>query len=221
MPSYYPHLTGRENLEVIRRLSGGKKSDIARALAVVGLEKDANRVARQYSLGMCQRLGLAIALLNHPDVLVLDEPTNGLDPAGIHEMRELFQHLRGEGVTLLISSHLLAEVEQIATHIGIIRQGKLIFQGTPPELRAHYPRRLSVGIDRPDEALAWLKDRGYPVLQTTDHHVDVPIHSEEEAAGLNGGLVSAGFAVHEARYEQLSLEDIFLQVTSHETRLGE
>jgi ABC-type multidrug transport system ATPase subunit len=220
MPSYYSHLTGRENLEVIRRLSDGKKTDITRVLQLVGLEEDANRVVRQYSLGMCQRLGLAIALLNHPDVLVLDEPINSLDPAGIHEMRELFQHLREEGVTLFISSHLLSEIEQIATVIGIIRQGKLIFQGTPKELRAQYPRRLSIGIDRLPDALIWLKQQGHEVLQTSDRHIDIPIHNKEESAKLNGRLVEAGFMIYETRYESLSLEDIFLQVTSRENQSG-
>ncbi|BBB47061.1 ABC transporter ATP-binding protein [Pelolinea submarina] len=221
MPSYYPHLTGFENLEVIRRLSGGKKNDIARVLHLVGLEQDANRVVRQYSLGMCQRLGLAIALLNQPEVLVLDEPINSLDPAGIHEMRELFQHLQEEGVTLFISSHLLSEIDQVATMIGIIRKGKLIFQGTPSELRAQYPRRLSIGTDRPEDVSIWLKGQGYPILQMNNHHIDIPIRSEDESAKMNKKLSIAGFPIFETRYESISLEGIFLQVTSRENQSGE
>lgn len=215
-PSYYPHLTGRENLEVIRRLTSGTKTEIQRVLQIVGLDKDANRLVKQYSLGMCQRLGLAIALLNNPTVLVLDEPINGLDPAGIHEIRELFLHLRDEGVTLFISSHLLSEMEQVATLLGIIQHGQLIFQGTPSELRKHYPRRLNIGIDHPTDALAWLKQKEIRGLQDTDHHISIPIHDSDESAALISAMVSAGFSLHEARCEQLSLEDIFLQVTNKE-----
>lgn len=220
-PSYYPHLTGRENLEVIRRLTSGKKTDIQRVLQIVGLDKDANRMVKQYSLGMCQRLGLAISLLNNPSVLVLDEPINGLDPAGIHEIRELFLQLRDEGVTLFISSHLLSEMEQVATLLGIIRQGQLIFQGTPVDLRRHYPRRLNVGIDRPTDVLTWLNQKEIHGTTNTDHHIDIPIHDDEEAAGLIRAMVSDGFNIHEARCEQLSLEDIFLQVTNDEIQTGE
>jgi ABC-type multidrug transport system ATPase subunit len=130
-PSLYPNLTGRENLEVTRRLIGGEKAQIGQALHIVHLEDAADRRVGGYSSGMKQRLSLALALLNTPELLILDEPTNGLDPAGIQEMRDLIVRLPQEyGVTVFLSSHLLAEVEQVATHIGIIRQGRLRFQGT-------------------------------------------------------------------------------------------
>ena len=129
-PSLYPHLTGRENLEVTRRLIGAQFKLINLALDIVKLTKDADRRVREYSLGMRQRLGLALALLNQPQLLILDEPTNGLDPAGIHEMRDLIRRLPDDaGVTVFLSSHLLREVEQIASHIGIIHEGRLLFQG--------------------------------------------------------------------------------------------
>src|SRR5262245_58240224 len=137
VPSLYPHLTGRENLEVTRRLLGGPRELIDRALDIVKLTADSHRRVREYSLGMRQRLGLALALLNKPELLILDEPTNGSDPAGIHEMRDLIRRLPAEfGITVFLSSHLLSEVEQIAGHIGIIHQGRLLFQGTLPELQA-------------------------------------------------------------------------------------
>ena len=120
-PSLYPHLTGRENLEVTRRLLDARQEQINRALAIVKLEQDAHRRVAHYSSGMRQRLGLALALLGEPELLILDEPTNGLDPAGIREMRDLICRLPEEhGVTVFLSSHLLNEVEQVATHIGII-----------------------------------------------------------------------------------------------------
>src|SRR5215207_6839601 len=136
-PSLYPHLTGRENLEVTRRLLGSPRNLIEVALDTIKLTKDADRRVREYSLGMRQRLGLALALLNNPKLLILDEPTNGLDPAGIHEMRDLIRRLPEEfGVTVFLSSHLLGEVEQIATHIGIINEGHLLFQGALAELQS-------------------------------------------------------------------------------------
>ena len=139
VPSLYSHLTGRENLEVTRRQLGASRSSIDRSLSIVGLERDANRLVREYSLGMKQRLGLALALLTSPDLLILDEPTNGLDPAGIHEMRELLRRMPAEyGVTVFLSSHLLSEVEQIAGSVGIIHEGRMVFQGSIGELRARH-----------------------------------------------------------------------------------
>src|SRR2546426_12381102 len=135
-PSLYSHLTGRENLEVHRRLPGLSKRAIDEALETVDLSSVADRLVRNYSSGMKQRLGLAQALLGAPELLLLDEPTNGLDPAGIHEVRTLVRDLpKRRGMTVFLSSHLLAEVEQVATHFAIISQGQLKFEGTPEELR--------------------------------------------------------------------------------------
>lgn len=138
-PSLYPHLSGYENLEVTRRLLGLAPERIDAVLRIVGLERDAHRRVRVYSLGMRQRLGIALALLGEPRVLVLDEPSNGLDPAGIVELRTLLQRMAGElGITVFVSSHQLAEVELMASHVGVLHQGKLRFQGTPGELRERY-----------------------------------------------------------------------------------
>ncbi|HYL99015.1 MAG TPA: ATP-binding cassette domain-containing protein, partial [Blastocatellia bacterium] len=129
-PSIYPNLTGRENMEVTRRLRAVARSRVDRVLQIVRLDKDAGRKAIEYSLGMRQRLALALALLGDPELLILDEPTNGLDPSGIHEMRELIRRLPSEhNATIFLSSHLLSEVEQVATHIGIVNKGALSFQG--------------------------------------------------------------------------------------------
>lgn len=212
-PSYYPNLTGRENLEVIRRLCDGDQKDIQRVLALTALEKDANRLAGQYSLGMRQRLGLAIALLNNPRVLLLDEPTNGLDPAGIHEMRDLFHRLTGEGVTLFISSHLLSEMDQLDTHFGILQSGRMLFQGTPEDLKASFPRRLLLQVDRQAEAGSFIQSRGWKILSSPNRHIEIPVHNEDEAGQLNQILVSSGFIVSDLHLEQLSLEEIFLQLT--------
>ncbi len=135
-PSFYANLTGRENLDVIRRILGLPKESVEDALELVGLTEFGNRLAKKYSLGMKQRLGLAGALLGRPPVLILDEPTNGLDPSGIHEIRELVKSLPGlYDCTILISSHMLSEIELMADDIGILNHGRLLFEGSLDELR--------------------------------------------------------------------------------------
>ena len=135
-PSFYTNLTGRENLDVIRRILGLPKESVEDALELVGLTEFGDRLAKKYSLGMKQRLGLAGALLGRPPILILDEPTNGLDPSGIHEIRELVKSLPGlYDCTILISSHMLSEIELMADDIGILNHGRLLFEGSLDELR--------------------------------------------------------------------------------------
>ena len=213
-PSLYPHLTGRENLEVTRRLLGASRALIDLALNTVGLMKDANRRVREYSLGMRQRLGLALALLNKPELLVLDEPTNGLDPAGIHEMRDLIRRLpRESGITVFLSSHLLSEVEQIASHIGIIHEGHLLFQGTLAELQAKQQTELTVGVKQLDQAIDCLKRAGWTVQRRADELLTVAARSPEDAVRINSLLVDHRLEVFHLALAQVSLEDIFLTLT--------
>lgn len=135
-PSYYSNLTGRENLDIIRRILELPSSSVDDALELVGLTEFADRLAKKYSLGMKQRLGLAGALLGQPPILILDEPTNGLDPAGIHEIRSLIKSLPERyNCTVLISSHMLSEIELLADDIGILNHGRLLFEGSMDELR--------------------------------------------------------------------------------------
>ena len=135
-PSFYANLTGRENLDIIRRILGLPKSAVGDALDLVGLTEFGDRLAKKYSLGMKQRLGLAGALLGRPPILILDEPTNGLDPSGIHEIRNLVKSLPDlYDCTILISSHMLSEIELIADDIGILNHGRLLFEGSLDELR--------------------------------------------------------------------------------------
>ena len=135
-PAFYANLTGRENLDIIRRILGLPKSTVEEALELVGLAEFGNRLAKKYSLGMKQRLGLAGALLGRPPLLILDEPTNGLDPSGIHEIRSLIKSLpKRYDCTVLISSHLLSEIELTADDLGILNHGRLLFEGSLNELR--------------------------------------------------------------------------------------
>ncbi len=211
MPSLYSHLTGRENLEVTRRQVGAPTGSIDRSLGIVGLSADANRLVREYSLGMRQRLGLALALLGDPELLILDEPTNGLDPAGIHEMRDLLRRMPEEhGVTVFLSSHLLAEVEQTAGFIGIIHEGRMLFQGSLAELHATQKRRLRIGVREPEKAAAFLRTSGFNAL--IDHDDSVSIETDD-AEQINRLLVENGHGVFHLTFEQESLEDIFLTLT--------
>ncbi len=213
-PSLYPHLTGRENLEVTRRLLGAPRELIDDALETVKLTKDANRRVREYSLGMRQRVGLALALLNKPELLILDEPTNGLDPAGIHEMRDLIRRLPGEsGMTVFLSSHLLSEVEQIASHIGIIHEGHLLFQGPLAELQAKQQKELTVGVKQLEQAIECLERAGWTVQRRAEQFLSVSARSSDDAARINTVLVDHRLDVFHLALAQASLEDVFLTLT--------
>jgi len=213
-PCLYPHLTGRENLEVTRRLLGTARAAIDRALETSRLQSDAGRLVRDYSLGMKQRLGLALALLTEPRLLVLDEPTNGLDPAGIHEMRDLLLRLpREHGVTVFLSSHLLAEVEQIAGFVGIIHEGRLTFQGRLSELRERQQSQLRLGVRRAEAALELLRASGITAHADGGAFVRADVGARE-AASVNRLLVESGHDVFHLSVERQSLEAIFLGLTN-------
>ena len=216
-PSLYPNLTGRENLEVTRRLVGGRKEQVEYALHTVRLEEAAGRRVGGYSSGMKQRLGLALALLHAPELLILDEPTNGLDPAGIHEMRELICRLPAEyGATVFLSSHLLAEVEQVATHIGIIHEGQLRFQGRLEELHAQMQEQVVLHVDQPEKARRFLLGTGWTVQSNGGHRLAVRAGGRSDAALINAQLVGEGVNVYHLNLEQPTLEDIFLRLTNNE-----
>lgn len=154
MPRLYPHLTGRQNLEIARLARNAKHDQISKVLTMTGLADDASRKVSGYSLGMRQRLGIALALLGDPDLLILDEPTNGLDPAGIREVRNLLIDLnQRHGKTIFVSSHLLGEMEKMVTHVAIIHEGHLLFQGPMGVLYETYRRRAS-GLSAADGFLA-------------------------------------------------------------------
>jgi ABC-2 type transport system ATP-binding protein len=214
MPSLYRHLTGRENLEVTRRLLGASKAQIDRVLQIVRLTDAADKRVGHYSLGMKQRLGIALTLLNEPQLLILDEPTNGLDPAGIHEIRDLIHSFPAEyGITVFLSSHLLSEVEQIADTIGIIHQGRLMFQGPLSELHSQRDRKLEIGVSNPQAARDVLVEAGYAVPSISGDCLQLDASAALDPAALNALLVGSGIGVHHLALRQRSLEDIFLSLT--------
>lgn len=212
-PSYYGHLTGAENLEVVRQLLGAPKKRIAEALEIVRLTEAADRPVKGYSLGMKQRLGIAIALLGHPELLILDEPTNGLDPAGIQEMRRLIKDMpRKYGMTVLVSSHLLSEIDQIATQVGIIHEGRLIFQDRIEALRQKSGPRTAIGVDRMREARAVLEGSGWrPHIE--DGLLWLDETEPEQVSRVNALLVKNGFSVYRLEEVKPSLEKVFLELT--------
>ncbi len=212
-PSLYPHLTGYENLEVVRRMLDLPKANIDRVLKIVGLEKDRNRLVRQYSLGMQQRLALALAMVNDPILLVLDEPTNGLDPSGIQEIREMIRDMpQKTGVTIFLSSHLLSEVELMATHVGIIQNGSLLYQGKLSELKKRWGAVLQISVDRMQEAAALLSGLGWQVKHN-GKGLEVLSVSEADSQEINRALMERGFQVRQLYLHQAGLEEMFLDMT--------
>ena len=210
-PSLYEHLSARENLEIPRRILQAPRSDIDRVLQIVGLDNAARNLVKTFSLGMKQRLGLAQAFLGKRDLLILDEPTNGLDPAGIQEMRSLIRRLPDEhGVTVFLSSHLLTEVEQVATHVGMLSQGELVFQGSLAELEQLRRSHLKIGVNDIEPALRLLKGRGWEAHRENGF---VIVSNIGEAAAINKALIDAGFGVHHLTVESASLEEVFLGMT--------
>ncbi len=208
-PSLYGHLTGFENVEITRLMRGGVRSETDRVLEVVGLTRDAHRVVQQYSLGMRQRLAMALALFGSPRLLVLDEPTNGLDPSGIQEIRELIRQVpKQTGAAVFLSSHILAEVEQVASNLVVIHRGVLRYQGPTGDLGDQGVPWQQIRVDQVDRALAQLRERGlevkyeepYVLVQTPD----------EGVPALAALLVNSGLALHELTPRRVSLETRFL-----------
>ncbi len=219
-PSLYPNLTGRENLKLLALLLDLPDEEINRVLDIVQMEAAANRLVRGYSTGMRQRLGLAGALLGRPALLILDEPTNGLDPAGIQEMRHLLRGLpEAFGVTIFLSTHLLNEVEQIATQIGIINNGKLIFQGSPEKLQTKLSGNAILEVDNPNRARQILTGMGWQVSQNGDHSLSIVSNDEKTLAKANAQLVAQGIEVYHLSQEKRSLEEIFLSLTTTERQV--
>lgn len=212
-PSYYPHLTAYENLEALRKILGAPKSRIDEVLEIVQLTNVANKKVKGFSLGMKQRLGIAASILNQPDLLILDEPTNGLDPSGIIEIRELIKRLPSEyGMSILISSHLLSEIEQMATTVGIVSKGKMIFQDSIDAMRKIAQPKILLKVNNSEKAWRSLLAKGIQ-SNFNDNTIVLSNCSDENVADAVHNLVNNGFSIYRVEEEKKSLEDIFLQMT--------
>jgi len=213
-PAFYPYLSGRDNLRVVARYAGVPTSRIEPVLRQVDMTDRAHHKFRTYSTGMKQRLGVAAALLKDPALLILDEPTSGLDPQGTVEMRELIKELRHGGRTVLLSSHLLNEVELTCDRVGVIAKGKLVAEGTVDELRARSGgSSLLVRATPLDQAQRLLQSLLLASqIQVRDGVFSLAV-DPAQAAAINRRLVADGLDVSELRVSEQSLEDVFLQLT--------
>ena len=215
-PAGYLHLTAQENLEIVADLKGVPHKDIDRVLDIVHLTQDRNRRVGQYSLGMKQRLGIAMALLGSPKLLILDEPTNGLDPAGIQEMRALIRNMpAATGATVMISSHLLGEIEQMVEQVGIIDHGHILFEGPLTELQRHSRGNVTLRLLDPAKAAPVLRANGL-TAHSDSCVVTLPPLQDALLADLVQKLAACGAGVVELTPHTKTLEEIFLSLTSEE-----
>ncbi|OXT15670.1 bacitracin ABC transporter ATP-binding protein [Bacillus sp. OG2] len=211
-PSYYGHLTAIENLEALRRILEVPKSRIDEVLAIVRLSKEAKRPVKGFSLGMKQRLGIAAALLANPELLILDEPTNGLDPSGILEIRELIKSMPAQhGMTILVSSHLLSEIDQMATQVGIISKGSMIFQDSIHVLRQKANSQIAITVNETEKAWRALLSNGIQAEKEREHLL--LDGTDAQVAAAVEILVRHDVSVYRVQEQRKTLEDIFLELT--------
>lgn len=210
-PPGYGHLTGAENMRIVARSLGLGNAQIERAVGIVRMQEQMDKRVRDYSLGMKQRLGIAMALARDPQLLILDEPTNGLDPAGIEEIRGLLRTLADRGVTVMVSSHLLGEIDRTADMLGIVSAGRLVFQGTRSDLfSAAMPDVL---IETGDPARAQQALAGQVPVDVEGHTLRVGGIDEPGTATVVRELVGAGAPIYGVRRDEQSLEDVFMNIT--------
>lgn len=216
-PSYYPNLTGYENLLVFQKILGFDKKNIQETLKIVGLDQPKNKkkLVKDYSLGMKQRLALAFALVKKPRLLILDEPTNGLDPAGIHEIRELIIKLAKEqGITVFISTHILSEVEHIADRVGIINHGQLVYEGEIRKIQSNKWLEVRGDFRGRREVINQVLF-GYPckMLEIQEDKLKLTNLADQHISSLLRDLIVEKVPIYEVKQEQETLESIFLNLT--------
>ncbi|MEM1324975.1 MAG: ATP-binding cassette domain-containing protein [Bacteroidota bacterium] len=214
-PSLYLHLSGRTNLKIACRYWNLPEYRIDEVLGIVNLQRAAYKKAKQYSTGMKQRLGLAIALLSDPDLLILDEPTNGLDPNGIIEIRTILQELQARGKTIFLSSHLLTEVEKIVSQVGILKGGKLIFQGTMEELEQLRSNNICIKVisSNAQKASIALKTNHQISIQNAQEFL-LNLPNLEKLPTIIRKLVRADIDLYEVSPQKNNLEDLFINLTA-------
>ena len=212
-PSYYGHLTGEENLRIVQTLRNRPAREVGEVLALVRLGGAKDKKVAHYSLGMNQRLGLAAAMLGYPKLLILDEPTNGLDPAGIQEMRELIRSLPERyGMTVVVSSHLLSEIDQMATDVGIISNGNLVFQDALPCLHERSEHHIAIRTGNNPLAAEFLRQNGIS-CDLNETYLSLPPLDDALVAQCNALLCQKNIPVLRIEERQKSLEEIFLDLT--------
>lgn len=217
-PSFYAHLSAIENLKILQLIHSCPENRISEVLNLVGLGNTGKKKVGQFSLGMKQRLSIAIALLHNPELLILDEPTNGLDPNGIIEMRELLKKLNEEyGVTIVVSSHLLAEIEKIISHLAIIDNGEVLFQGKYSELKDIKNKNTTVIIETEDalRTMEMIKASGFSEVKEVVGGIQLEGADKKDVAAINKKLVSSGIDVYQLKFLEHDLESIFINLTKN------
>jgi ABC-2 type transport system ATP-binding protein len=217
-PSYYGHLTAYENLDILKRMLKLNKEEIEEKLKLVNLWEERNKKVNEFSLGMKQRLGIAQALMGNPKLLILDEPTNGLDPAGIIEIRNLIRYLAKEKkITIIISSHILNEIELVATEVGVINKGKLLYQGSLEDLKKNSTNEVIIGLEKKEEKALTMKlllARGYRV---EEENLKLKVKGNNlSPSKICREIVMGGYSLNYLAEEKSSLEEIFLGLTKEE-----
>src|ERR671921_1387165 len=215
-PLFFPNFSGRRNLQLLAEVAGVPRTRIDECLDIVDLRDRAGDRFKGYSLGMKQRLGIAAALLKQPRLLILDEPSNGLDPAGMKEMRDLVRELGTGGRTVFLSSHLLGEVQQVCDRVSILSRGRCLVQGPVGEvLRAHAGVGVTLAVDEPNRAYAVLRDAGYDVYGLPDGRLQVGTTGRrvEDPATLTRLLGEQGLWLRELQPQAADLESAFLEIT--------
>ena len=211
-PAFYPNLSGSENLRISADLFDANHSRIGEMLKIVDMARDAGRKVKTYSTGMKQRLAIANALVHSPKILILDEPTNGLDPNGVKDLRALIKRLSGElDITLLVSSHILSEIQQVADTVGILDQGKLADQFDIRELNAQEQSGLLLEVEQPEQAAALLKEKGIPYAAVSGRQIKV-LCPRVQNAEINTLMTAAGIVILTMNSIKDSLEDRFFSV---------
>jgi ABC-2 type transport system ATP-binding protein len=213
-PSLYEHVTGYDNMEIIRLVRKVPKKKVSDILDLMGLTDVAGKRVSEYSMGMKQRLGIAIALLGDPELLILDEPVNGLDPNGIVEIRELMKKLnKDSGVTIFLSSHLLSELEKIVTHVGIINKGEMVFQGTIGELRELHSNRSCIHIQTSNNQVAFGLLKESFNVRYNGVELIIESNTKEQFARILSFLVNGNIDIYKVYQEDKDLEQLFLGMT--------
>ncbi|HKK76710.1 MAG TPA: ATP-binding cassette domain-containing protein [Saprospiraceae bacterium] len=213
-PSIYGHLNAYDNLKIMRTLHPAPKARIDEVLELVGLRQAARKKVKRFSMGMKQRLGIAMALFHDPDLLILDEPVNGLDPNGIQEVRALLLRLKEQGKTIFLSSHLLAEIEKLCTHLGIIKEGGLIFQGQMRELQAGTRRFARIKTNNSAGAKAALPTPLQNDAEIQGGWLIVDVPDDQHFRSMLQELINQGIEIYDMERQAPSLEDLFLDLVN-------
>lgn len=214
-PTIYKNLTASENLLYFDTIYKKGKDRIDEVLKIVGMWEHRNKRAKHFSTGMKQRLGIGMAIFHDPQLVILDEPVNGLDPKGVFEVRELLLRLQNQGKTILISSHLLSEIEKTCTHVGIIKKGEILFQGEMNALTSQTSKFVEIQTNNNAEATKLLEKLGYAVTVKTDTLLEIKINNHSEFNTLISSLVKDNIEIYDIEKKSSNLEDIFINLTSN------